>query len=118
MSNKKEGKLVLKTFGQLDAGDSLFYYAPDTGIIKESQIVSVHDTDMKTHRAFKVYKNLMDKAPGITIDRLELIKEGMDNSIYHLVILDIREYSAIVKYKDVYSAMATSKEILQQWIKG
>lgn len=105
-----------KKFKDLSAGDYIHFLAMESGEIKNTKIVKIVDTKSKHHRGFKVYKNLTDKAPNITIDRLELIKEDMNNSIYQLLILDTREETAIVEYKGLPTAVATSKEAIQLWM--
>jgi len=111
-----------KTFGKLNAGDSLYYLNPNNLTIKETQIVSIFEIRKKnspktSFLGFKVYKNLLDKAPNITIDRLELIKEDMSNSIYHVLLLKRDETNMIIPYLGVPSVIATSKEEIQEWIK-
>ena len=111
-----------KTFGKLNAGDSLYYLNPNNLTIKETQIVSIFEirkqnSPKTSFLGFKVYKNLLDKAPNITIDRLELIKEDMSNSIYHVLLLKRDETNMIIPYLGVPSVIATSKEEIQEWIK-
>ena len=110
-----------KTFGKLNAGDSLYYLNPKNLTIKETQIVSVFEVgkdnaSRKAFLGFKVYKNLLDKAPNLTIDRLELIKEDMSNSIYHILLLKRDETNMIIPYLGIPSVVATSKEEIQEWI--